>query len=227
MKRMAMVFAAAATALLTGCQSPGFAYNTPPASLDRSGPSIVVLPLVDSRSNREADNVFKTGYLSDVQGAIGRDLESMRFFSAVTVAKNGENLPLADLQLTPTLARLDWEILHHGRVETAKVVAHTFNLISAVTVGLPVGDLYLRTGTPVCGNSALDIAVRRTADQTLLVNATYSDTVTNRFKKSLCDKPQTKATVMLAAFQNTQSELKSDLLKQLLQDKIATAAPKK
>jgi hypothetical protein len=226
MKGIAMVFAAAATVLLTGCQSPGFAYNTPPAGLDRSGPSIVVLPLADSRSNREADHVFRAGYLTDVQGAIGQDLESMRFFSAVTVAKDGENLPHADLQLTPTLARLDWEIPNHGRVETAKVMAHTFNLISAVTVGLPVGDLYLRTGTPVCGNSALDVTVRRMADQKLLLNAAYSDTVTNRFKKSVCDKAQTKATVMLAAFQNTQSELKSDLLIQLLQDKIATAAPK-
>ena len=226
MKGMALVFAATATLLLTGCRSPGFAYNAPPSGLDRSGPSIVVLPLADSRSNRGADNVFRTGYLTDVQAAIGEDLASMRFFSAVTVAKDGENLPRADLQLTPTLQRLDWEIPHHGRMETAKVVAHTFNLISAVTVGLPVGDLYLITGTPVCGSSALAVTVRRKADQKLLLNAVYSDTVTNRFKKSVCDKAQTKATVILAAFQNTQSELKSDLLMQLLQDKIAQAAPK-
>jgi hypothetical protein len=212
--------------LLAGCKSPEFACNLPPASLDVSGPSIVILPLTDSRSNRVADQVFRTGYLADIQGTIGQELQSMRYFSSVTIVKDNEIPPKADLQLTPTLARLDWEVPHHGRVETAKAVAHTFNFISNLTVGLPVGNLYLHSGTPVCGYSELDVAVRRSADNRLLLNTVFSDAATNRFKKSDCDKAQTRATIMLAAFQNTQEELRGELLKQLLQDKYANPAPK-
>lgn len=46
----------------------------------------------------------------------------------------------------------------------------------------------------------------------------------NRVKKSDCDKKETRAAVMLAAFQNTGTEFKSDLLKQLLEDKYANSA---
>jgi hypothetical protein len=212
--------------LLAGCKSPEFACNELPPSLDVAGPSIVVLPMADSRSNRLADQVFRNGYLTDVQGAIGQELQSMRYFSSVTIVKDNEIPPKADLQLTPTLQRLDWELPHHGRVETAKAVAHTFNFIGNVTLGLPVGNLYLHSGTPVCGNSALNVAVRRRADQKVLLDTAFFDTVTNRFKKSDCDKAQTKATVMLAAFENTQAELREELLKQLLQEKYANAAPK-
>jgi hypothetical protein len=216
----------AVLALLAGCKSPEFACNTPPASLDVSGPSIVVLPLSDCRSNHLADQIFRTGYLADMQGAIGQELQSMRYFSSVTIVKDNEIPPKADLQLTPTLERLDWDIPHHGRVETAKVVAHTFNFISNLTVGLPVGNLYLHSGTPVCGYSELNVAVRRTADKKVLLSSAFSDTATNRFKKSDCDKSQTKATIMLAAFQNTQEELRDELFKQLLQEKYAEAATK-
>src|ERR1700690_3726774 len=205
--------------LLTGCRSPEFSYSAPPASLDHSGPSIVVLPLADGRSNSEADHVFGKKYLAQAQGAIVQELQSMRYFSSVIASTNQDNLPLADFQLSPTLQRLDWEIQHHGRVETEKAAGHTVNFVANLTLGLPVGDLFMLGEAPVCGNSALEVAVRRTADQTLLLSAVYSDTVTNRVKKSLCDKPQTKAMVMLAAFQNTEGELKSDLLKQLIQDK--------
>jgi hypothetical protein len=47
---------------------------------------------------------------------------------------------------------------------------------------------------------------------TLLLNANFSETVTDRFKKSVCDKPQTGAGDV-TAFQTTQAEFKGDLLK--------------
>lgn len=211
--------------LLTGCRSPEFAYNTPPASLDPTGPSIVLLPLTDSRDNHDADRVFNKGYLVDMQTAIGRELESMRLFSSVTVANDPAHVATADYQVTPTLRRLDSELPHHTAVHSEKAVGHTLNFVVGGVTGIPVGSLFMLGGTPVCGNSAFDFAVRRAADQRLLLNATYSGTVTNRVKKTECDKPQTKATVMLAAFQTTQAEFKDDLLKQVLQDKYAKLAP--
>jgi hypothetical protein len=223
---ISILISVASLALLAGCKSPEFACNLPPASLDVSGPSIVILPLTDSRTNRAADQVFRTGYLADMQETIGQELQSMRYFSSVTIVKDNEIPPKADWQLSPTLARLDWDIPHHGRVETAKAVAHTFNFISNLTLGLPVGDLYLHGGTPVCGYSEIDVTVRRPADKRVLLNTAFFDSETNRFKKSDCDKAQTKATMMLAAFQNSQQELRDELLKQLLQDKYASPAPK-
>ena len=219
-------------ALLSGCRSPEFAYNTPPAALDPAGPSVVLLPLADSRDNRGADQVFKKGYLADMQNTIEQELESMRLFSSVTVANDPAHLAHADLEIRPTLRRLDWELPHHTAVHSEKAVGHTLNFVVGGATGIPVGSLFMLGGTPVCGNSALDVTVRRAADQKFLVNASYSDTVTNRVKKSECDKAQTKAMVMLAAFQMTESELKSDLMKQLLQEKYANAgaapqAPKK
>lgn len=206
--------------LLNGCRSPEFSYATPSARLDLSGPSIVVLPLADSRTNREADHVFRKGYLANVQGEVGRELQSMDVFSSVAVTTNQEHFPNADLQLSLTLQRLDCKVPHHGRISTEKAALSVIDY----TVGLPVGGIYSSFSTSVYGNSALQVAVRRTADQKLLFNTSYSETVTNRVKKSVCNKPQTKATVMLAAFQNTQAQLKGDLLKEILQEKYANAA---
>ena len=219
-----MIAALGGMALLTGCQSPQFAYSAAPERLDVSGPRIVVLPLADSRTNRESDDVFRKGYLTDVQAALGQELQSMRYFSSVTVAQDNENPPDADFQLTLTLEQLDWEVPNHGAVETEKVLGHTFNFIANLTVGLPAGNLVLHSGTPIYGRSAFEVAVRRTKDQKLLWNMAYSETVTNRVKKSDCDKAATRATVMLAAFQTTQAELKEDLLKELVQEKYADGA---
>ena len=221
-KTFLMLAGLAGIVLLTGCSSPNFAYNTPPAALDPAGPSIVLLPLTDSRDNRSADRVFQKGYLTDMQNTIERELESMRFFSSVTVANDPVHLVHADLEIRPTLRRLDWELPHHTAVHSEKAVGHTLNFVIGGATGIPVGSLFMLGGTPLCGNSALDVTVRRAADQKFLVNASYSDTVTNRVKKSQCDKAQTKATVMLAAFQMTESELKSDLMKQLLEEKYAS-----
>ena len=222
----ALLVALAAMALVTGCSSPEFTYNMPSASLDPSGPSIVVLPLADRRDNRNADEVFKKGYLSDVQDTIVRELQNTRMFNSVAVATNQEHLPAADLQLSPTLRRLDWEIPHHGSVSAAKAVGHTLNFIGNATLGLPAGNLVLHTGTPICGNVALDVTVRQTGSSNLLLNTTYSESVTNRVKKSDCDKYETKAAVMLAAFQTMELGFKTDLMKQLLQNKYAKPDPK-
>ena len=204
--------------LLSGCRSE-FAYNAPPADADQGGPSIVVLPLTDSRTNHMADHVFKKSYLVKAQDSIARELESMKAFKSVTLATNGQPVPAADLQLALTLRQLDWKVHHHGGEQTEKVALHVFEGV----VGLPVSDVLIFQKTPVYGHLTLDATVRQTSDQKLLLNQAYSVSVTNVVKRTDCDKRDTKAAVMLAAFQLTQTELKDDLFKELLLSKNPTA----
>lgn len=203
--------------LLSGCRSPDFAYDTPPARMDATGPTIAILPVIDSRTNLMADHVFRKGYLASLQGQVGQELQSMRAFSSVAVVTGSNHVNNADFQMSLTLRHLEWRIPHHGGIKTEKIATETVDTV----VGIPLTSLFLRFKTPVYGQSAMDVTVLRTSDQKLVLNTSYSDTITNRFKKSECDKTQTKVSVMVSAFQETQSELKDDLLKELLQSKYA------
>ena len=166
-----------------------------------------------------ADSIFKKRYLGKAQDAIVQELESMKSFKSVTLATNGQPVPTADLQLALTLRQLDWKVHHHGGEKTEKVALHVFEGV----VGLPVTDVLIFQHTPVYGHLAMDATVLRTTDQKLLLNQAYSVSVTNVVKRTDCDKRETKAAVMLAAFQLTQTELKDDLFKELLESKNTTA----
>jgi hypothetical protein len=197
--------------MLAGCQSPKFAYHAPPAILKSTGPRIAVLPLVDCRTNHDEDQILEKGYFADVQKAVGDELKSMNFFSSVTLMTNDASPLLAELQLSPTLRRLDWEIPHYGRLQ-----AEAFAV--GLVTGLVGGGVFLATGIDVYGHSDLDVSVRRISDGNVLLNLSYSDTVTNRLKKAVCDTPKTQASMMVQAFQKTIGELKTDLQKQLSQE---------
>jgi hypothetical protein len=204
--------------LLSGCRSE-FAYNAPPADADSAGPSIVILPLTDNRTNHMADSVFKKKYLTKAQESIGQELESMKEFSSVMLATNGQPVPKADLQLALSLRQLDWKVHHHGGEKTEKVALHVFEGV----VGLPVTDVLIFQKTAVYGHLGMDATLQQTVGQKILWNEAYSVSVTNVVKRTDCDKRETKAAVMLAAFQLTQTELKDDLFKELMQPKGATA----
>jgi hypothetical protein len=193
---------------LAGCQAPKFTYQAPPPSLNNIGPSIVVMPLTDSRTNRDMDKILEKGYLVDVQKAIGGELQSMNFFSSVIVVTNETTLPTADLKLNPNLHRLDWEIPHYGELE-AKAFA------VGLLTGIVGGAIYASTGIDVHGHSILDVRVDRTATAQTVFNFEYADDVTNRLKKAVCDTPATQASMMVEAFQKTMGEMKTDLGKNL------------
>lgn len=205
-----MIVALAGVVFLAGCRGPKFAYKAPPAVVNYAGPTILVMPLCDGRTNRAADGILRKRYMADVQKAIGSELQSMNLFSLVVVTTNRENFPAADYQLNPTLQRLDWEVPHKGWLKAENIAA---NLVDNIT-GVPTEFLMLFK-TPVYGNSSLDVSLRRNADQKILLEAGYCDTVTNRVHKSDYNRPQTKATVMVCAFQKTMADLKTDVRKQL------------
>jgi hypothetical protein len=191
---------------LAGCQSPKFAYKAPPPSLNSAGPSILIMPLTDSRTNRDMDKVLEKGYLVDVQKAIGDELQSMDFFSSVTVITNETALPTADLKLNPTLRRLEWEIPNYGALETKAFMVGLFT-------GIIGGSIYAATGIDIYGHSILDVRVDQATNT--LFNFEYSDSITNHVKKAVCDTSNTKANMMVQAFQKTMGEVKTDLQKNL------------
>ena len=193
---------------LAGCQSPKFAYQAPPPSLNGNGPSIAVMPLTDCRTNRDMDKILEKGYLVDVQKAIGDELQSMNAFRSVTVITNETTSPTTDLKLNPKLCRLDWEIPHYGELE-AKAFA------VGLLTGIVGGAIYASTGIDVHGHSILDVSVNQTATAQTIFSFEYSDDVTNRLKKAVCDTPNTQASMMLQAFQKTMCEMKTDLGKNL------------
>ncbi len=206
--------------LLSGCRSE-FAYNAPPADADSAGPSIVILPLTDNRTNHMADQCLSKKSISlEAQESIGQELQSMKTFSSVTLATNGEPVPKADLQLALSLRQLDWKVHHHGGEKTEKVALHVFEGV----VGLPVTDVLIFQKTAVYGHLGMDATqCSRQWTKKYLWNAAYSVSVTNVVRRTDCDKRETKAAVMLAAFQLTQTELKDDLFKELVESKNATA----
>jgi hypothetical protein len=193
---------------LAGCQSPKFSYPAPAPSLNRSGPIILIMPLTDSRTNREMDKVLEKGYLNDVQQAIGDELSSINFFSSVIITTNENTFPISDFRLNPTLYRLDWEIPHYGTLEAK---AFTVGLLT----GLVGGSIYAATGINVYGHSILDVQISQGTNLQPILNFQYSNTVTNRLRKAVCDTPKTKAGVMVQAFQKSMSDLKIDLQKNL------------
>ena len=208
MQRAIPGFFALLLAVLTGCQSPPFAYPAPPARLSSAGPSIVIMPLTDARTNLDMDKVLAKGYLTNVQNAIGSELQSMNYFRSVIVLTNTATIPPADLQLWPTLERLEWEIPNYQELEE-KAFA-----IALLTGGVG-GAIYASTGIDVYGHSTLDVVVNQTTNAIPVFNCVYTDTVTNRLKKAVCDTPKTQASMMVHAFQKTMLEVKADVQKHL------------
>src|ERR1051325_6113826 len=102
-KLILRVFLPVLTIALAGCEAPKFAYKAPPVSLNATGPTILVMPIKDERTNRAMDKVLAKGYLSYVQSAIADELRSMNQFSSMVQITNETALTSADLKLTPGL----------------------------------------------------------------------------------------------------------------------------
>lgn len=166
------------------------------------------MPLEDCRTNRDMDKVMEKGYLVDVQNAIGGELQNMDYFSSVVVVTNDASLRTTDLKLTPTLHRLEWEIPNYDAL-----------LTKAFTVGLLTGAIggviYSSTSIDVHGHSVLAVRVEQVTNSATLFNWEFADSVTNRLKKAVCDTPDTKASMMIQAFNKTMGDLKAGLLKNL------------
>lgn len=195
---------------LVGCKSPKFTYAAPSSDLDLSGPSIVVMPIADHRTNRAMDRILAKGYFQDVQKAIADELRSMNKFRSVATLTNASETPVADLKLSPGLWRLEWEIPHYNALLTEAFVVGFFT-------GIVGGTIDMMTKTTVCGHSQLDIRLEQTAQPRVLLEGDYSASVTNRLKKGVCDTPKTKAAMMAQALQQTMVKVKVDIQNQIQQ----------
>lgn len=199
--KLVLALLSLAVLLVTGCQSPKLGYKAPPPSLNPSGPSIAVLPLVDVRTNKSLDKVLAKDYLIEVQAAVADELRSMARFSRVTVATNVP-VPSADWNITPTLKRLEWEVPNYD-----SLMAKTF-LISLATGGIG-GGIYISTDTDVYGHVGMEFDVSAGAAPALQQG--YVTTVTNRMAKASSDVPKTRAHMASQALQATLTDLKRDV----------------
>ena len=191
---------------LVGCQSAKFTYNTPVPIYNTSGPAVQVMPIIDCRTNRAMDKCLEKGYMADVQRAIAGELGSMNAFCSVIVTTNAADPVIADLKLSPTLYRLEWNIPDYDAL-IGKAFAVGF------FTGIVGGAIYASTSIDVHGHSALDFRVEQVADHRILLDSNYCGSVTNRLKKGVCDTPNTKARMMAQALQQTMYQVRLDLSK--------------
>src|SRR4051812_21104699 len=101
---------------LCGCHHAQFIYNTPPARLNPSGPSVAVLSIKDSRTNREIDKVMVENYLTDIQRAFASELAGLNAFQFVSVCTN-DAPSTADVRVIPEIKRLEWNMPNQSDIQ--------------------------------------------------------------------------------------------------------------
>jgi len=199
---------AGVASLLVGCQSAKFVYNAAPKNLNPAGPSILVMPIADARTNKAMDKVLEKGYWTDVQRAISAELESMGRFKSVVTATNSSDFSPLDFKLSPTAQRLEWEIPNYGRLQANAFMVGLFT-------GIVGGSIYLSTGINVNGHAIFLMQMESLQSPAPALHQEYSASVTNRFKKASCDVPATKSKMMSNALKNMLTQFKADVDKTL------------
>jgi hypothetical protein len=193
---------------LLGCQAPKFAYQASPAKRNPAGPSILVMPITDGRTNKMMDHVLEKNYFADVQRAIADELESMGAFRQVIFMTNSANEAHTELKLAPKIRKLEWEIPNYGKLQAQAFAVGLFT-------GVIGASIYLSTDIDVYGRSTIDVRIDPVEGDVPVLETKYSATVTNRLKKASCDSPKTKASMMSQAFQKTMEQMKADIANRL------------
>jgi len=139
-----------------------------------------------------------------VQMALADELRSVGQFSDVLMITNMASDFRADLRLSANIRKLEWEIPRYNQLQAQAFMVGLFT-------GLVGGSIYLSTGIDVLGHSDLDVRIERTDGHLNLFNAEYSDSVTNRLKKAVCDNPKAKAEMIRLSFEKSMGRLKADL----------------
>jgi hypothetical protein len=188
--------------VLVGCQGT-FKYKAPITSLKPTGPSIAVLPIVDSRVDRSIDKGLRPGYFFEMQQAIADELRSMNCFSEVLLlGAVSESLP--DLILTPELLVLDLDITNtdEQRRQTAAM---------AGAFGAAGGMYYLAMPTDVLAYCKLGVRVETTTTPKRVFARQYNGAAYKETAKLTTGFGRSKARSASIALQSTMQKVKAEL----------------
>lgn len=202
---------------LQGCVTKQpFLYNYTSQDTPASPKYVLQFPMIsDQRSDRDIDEHFEASLIDEVYKVLQNELKNTGLFLGILDprdARKSEETNVSStentLVLDATLHDLRWEVPNYIGIKMTGI------LIGFIATG--VGSvLYGGTDVEVNGHAGIHVKIKNSQSNQVLVDGSYTGTVTETKIKLDCDTSETRAQIVIKALEDLMGKLKSNLLANL------------